>query len=118
MNGFKSFILIVAMTGVLVLLGSYLYGNAGVVIALVAGRAIGRHALEKQPDRIELREAGLQAWQDAAAADRLTEPLLLLGYEQAGTFIILAQTLGVFLLIVLLMNAGKKNGDANGGVDG
>lgn len=34
MNGVKSFILIVAMTGVLVILGSYLYGNAGVVIAL------------------------------------------------------------------------------------
>jgi hypothetical protein len=57
-----------------------------VVIALVAGRAVGRRALAKQPDRIELREAGLQSWQDGAAADRLTEPLLQLGYEQAGTF--------------------------------
>lgn len=37
MNGFKSFILIVAMTGVLVMLGSYLYGSAGVVIALAVG---------------------------------------------------------------------------------
>jgi len=37
MNGVKSFILIVAMTGVLVLLGSYLYGNAGVVMALAIG---------------------------------------------------------------------------------
>lgn len=37
MNGFKSFILIVAMTGVLVILGSYLYGNAGVALALVIG---------------------------------------------------------------------------------
>ena len=27
-----------------------------------------------------------------------------------GTGIILAQTLGIFLLIVLLMNAGKRNG--------
>jgi hypothetical protein len=57
-----------------------------VVIALLAGRAVGRSALRKQPDRIELREAGLQAWKDGAAADRLTEPLLLLGYEKAGTF--------------------------------
>jgi len=27
-----------------------------------------------------------------------------------GTIIIMAQTLGIFLLIVLLMNAGKRNG--------
>lgn len=37
MNGVKSFILIVAMTGVLVFLGNYLYGQAGVVIAIVIG---------------------------------------------------------------------------------
>jgi heat shock protein HtpX len=37
MNGFKSFILIVAMTGVLVILGSMLYGNAGIVLALAIG---------------------------------------------------------------------------------
>ncbi len=37
MNGVKSFILIVAMTAVLVFLGSYLYGQAGVVIALGIG---------------------------------------------------------------------------------
>ncbi|MDP2877289.1 MAG: zinc metalloprotease HtpX [Holophaga sp.] len=37
MNGFKSFILIVAMTALLVGLGSYLYGDAGVVIALGVG---------------------------------------------------------------------------------
>ena len=37
MNGVKTFILIVAMTGVLVLLGSYLYGNAGIVLALAIG---------------------------------------------------------------------------------
>ena len=71
-----------------------------VVIALVAGRSIGRHALEKQPDRFELCEAGLQAWQDAAAADRLTEPLLLLGYEQAGTFTV-PQLPGVVLRLLV-----------------
>ena len=37
MNGIKTFILIVAMTGVLVMLGSYLYGNAGIVLALAVG---------------------------------------------------------------------------------
>jgi heat shock protein HtpX len=37
MNGIKTFILIVAMTGVLVLMGSYLYGSAGVVLALAIG---------------------------------------------------------------------------------
>jgi hypothetical protein len=59
-----------------------------VVIALAAGGAIGRQALARQPDRIELREAGLQAWKDSSAAQRLTEPLLILGYELAGTFTI------------------------------
>lgn len=37
MNGVKSFILIVAMTAVLVFLGNYLYGQGGVVIALAIG---------------------------------------------------------------------------------
>jgi hypothetical protein len=71
-----------------------------VVVALVAGRRIGRHVLAEQPDRIELREAGLQAWQDAAAADRLTEPLLQLGYEPAGTFTI-PQLPGVVLRLLV-----------------
>jgi len=37
MNGVKTFLLIVAMTGVLVLMGGYLYGNAGVALALAIG---------------------------------------------------------------------------------
>ncbi len=37
MNGFKSFILIVGMTALLVAIGSYLYGDAGVVLALGVG---------------------------------------------------------------------------------
>ena len=37
MNGVKTFILIVAMTGLLVIMGHYLYGNAGVVLALALG---------------------------------------------------------------------------------
>ena len=37
MNGFKSFILIVGMTALLVAIGSFLYGNAGVVLALGVG---------------------------------------------------------------------------------
>ena len=37
MNGVKTFLLIVAMTGVLVIMGGYLYGNAGVALALVIG---------------------------------------------------------------------------------
>ena len=37
MNGVKTFILIVVMTGVLVLIGNLLYGNAGVVLALAIG---------------------------------------------------------------------------------
>ncbi|MCX5770610.1 MAG: MraY family glycosyltransferase [Candidatus Hydrogenedentes bacterium] len=36
---------------------------------------------------------------------------LLSRLGQRGVMIVLAQTLGVYLLIVLLMNAGKKNGD-------
>jgi hypothetical protein len=71
-----------------------------VVIALVAGRSIGKRVLEEQPDRIELREAGLQAWQDSAAADRMTEPLLHLGYEPAGTFTV-PQLPGVVLRLLV-----------------
>jgi hypothetical protein len=71
-----------------------------VVIALAAGQSVGRHALAQQPDRIELREAGLQDWQDAAAADRMTEPLLQLGYEQAGTFTV-PQMPGVVLRLLV-----------------
>ncbi len=37
MNGLKTFVLIVAMTGLLVIMGSYLYGNAGVVLAIALG---------------------------------------------------------------------------------
>ena len=36
---------------------------------------------------------------------------LLSRLSQRGVLIVLAQTVGVYLLIVLLMNAGKKNGD-------
>ncbi len=57
-----------------------------ILVALVAGRAIGRQALSRQPDQIELREAGLQDWRDADSAQRLTDPLLQLGYELAGTY--------------------------------
>ncbi|HVP14600.1 MAG TPA: hypothetical protein VMS88_03590 [Terriglobales bacterium] len=57
-----------------------------VLVALAAGRAVGKAALQGQPDRIELREANLQSWKDPDAAQRLTEPLILLGYEQAGSF--------------------------------
>lgn len=37
MNGFKSFILIVGLTALLVAIGNYLYGEVGLVIALGAG---------------------------------------------------------------------------------
>ena len=37
MNGVKSFILIVAMTALLVVIGNMLYGQAGVVLALAIG---------------------------------------------------------------------------------
>ena len=37
MNGIKTFILIVAMTAVLVFIGGALYGNAGIALALVVG---------------------------------------------------------------------------------
>lgn len=76
-----------------------------VAIALVAGRSIGRRVLEAQPDRIELREAGQQAWQDPAAAYRMTEPLLLLGYESAGTFTV-PQLPGVVLRLLVQAREG------------
>ena len=71
-----------------------------VVIALVAGQSIGKRVLQQQPDRIELRESGMQAWQDAEAAGRLTEPLLQLGYEQEGTFAV-PQMPGVVLRLLV-----------------
>lgn len=87
--------LLIAVTGLI-----FLRPLLRLVVALVAGRSIGEHALARQPDRIELREAGPQAWQDATAADRLTEPLLQLGYEQAGTFAI-PQMPGVVLRLLV-----------------
>ena len=88
-------LLVLAVTG-LILLRPLLR----VTMALVAGPTVGQTALESQPDRIELREAGLQAWQDAPAAERQTEPLLLLGYEPAGTFTI-PQLPGVVLRLLV-----------------
>jgi len=40
MNGFKTFILIALMTGLLVLLGDHFYGRNGAILALIAGLAI------------------------------------------------------------------------------
>jgi hypothetical protein len=71
-----------------------------VLVALVAGRAVGKVALRRQPDRIELREANLQTWKDSDAAQRLTEPLILLGYEQAGSFTV-AQIPGVVVRLLV-----------------
>jgi hypothetical protein len=42
--------------------------------------------LARQPDQVHLREAGIGAWRDGAAAERLTQPLLELGYETVGVF--------------------------------
>ena len=69
-------------------------------IAFVDGRGIGKRALAKQPDRIQLREAGPAAWQDREAADRLTQPLIMLGYEQAGTFTV-AEMPGVVVRLLV-----------------
>ncbi len=57
-----------------------------VVIALVAGRAIGRSALAKQADRIHLVPSGPTRWQAPQEPQRLAQPLLSLGYQDAGTF--------------------------------
>ncbi len=70
------------------------------VVALVAGRAIGRLALAKQPDRITLVEAAPLTWKDPAGADRLTEPLLVLGYEKAGMYTV-AEMPGVVLRLLV-----------------
>jgi len=43
---------------------------------------------------------------------------LLARLSQRGVLIVLAQTVGIYLLIVLLMNAGKNGNGANGGDDG
>ena len=72
------------------------------LFVFVVGRAVGRQALAQQPDRIGLVETNPQAWKDPAAADRLTEPLLLLGYEKAGMFTV-AEMPGVVLRLLVHM---------------
>jgi heat shock protein HtpX len=44
MNGFKSFLLVVALTGLLVWIGNYFYGQTGLVLALGAGLLLNAFA--------------------------------------------------------------------------
>src|SRR5881296_2675516 len=58
----------------------------GPLIAGIFSGAIGREALNRQPDRISLTQAGPQAWSNPASANAIAEPLLGLGFKDAGTF--------------------------------
>ena len=57
-----------------------------VLVAHVFGRAIGSHAVAKQPDEIHLEKRGEAAWQDAAAIRPLVAPLLQRGFSDAGVY--------------------------------
>jgi hypothetical protein len=78
---------ILILVGALVLLkllGPFLR----LVIAAVAGKAIGKAALAKQPDTIRLIPAATSAWRNAAEADRLDQGLRTCGFSDGGTFTI------------------------------
>ena len=56
------------------------------LIARVFAGPIGREALSRQPDQIHLSQAGAQAWKNAGSANALAEPLLRIGFKDAGTY--------------------------------
>lgn len=54
--------------------------------ARIFGRAIGSHALAKQPDEIHLEKCSTDAWTNASAARSLVGALLQRGFQDAGTY--------------------------------
>ena len=52
----------------------------------VIGEAIGRRALEKQPDQIHLTNASSSAWRKPDLAVGLTRSLIEMGFEDAGAY--------------------------------
>jgi hypothetical protein len=56
-----------------------------VIIAALFGKAVGRAALAKTADRLELRPADAGAWTDAVAAESASRTLFTRGFVDAGT---------------------------------
>jgi hypothetical protein len=50
------------------------------------GRAIGSHAVSRQPDTIHLEKCDATSWKDRAAILPLVSPLLQRGFRDAGVF--------------------------------
>jgi hypothetical protein len=61
----------------------YLVGRA---VARTFASAVGRTALERQPDQIHLEAVRSHCWVDEAAAESTTEALAENGFEDAGTY--------------------------------
>jgi len=57
-----------------------------VILATLFGKAVGRAALAKTPDRLEMRKADADAFADVAAAQAAARPLLARGFEDAGVY--------------------------------
>jgi len=64
------------------------------------GRAIGRHAVDRQPDTIQLTNAPANVWRKPEAAAALAKPLLSTGFEDAGTYTI-AEMPGVIVRLMV-----------------
>jgi hypothetical protein len=56
------------------------------LVARVFGRAIGSHAIAKQPDQIHLHHQGEVAWNDPRSVFPLSGPLLQRGFQDAGVY--------------------------------
>ena len=54
------------------------------LVAAVAGKQIGEHALAKQPDSIHLERRNPGAWKNPGGASQLAQPLISRGFEDAG----------------------------------
>jgi hypothetical protein len=55
-------------------------------VVVKTAEAIGRQAVEKQPDEIHLTRRGPQVWSNPQQASALANPLLATGFDDAGTF--------------------------------
>lgn len=56
------------------------------LIAMAFGRSIGKAALARVPETVHLSRRGDEGWKDPDQARRRWEPLLALGFSDAGSF--------------------------------
>ena len=79
------------MTRILILVGALLVFTAvrkmlPFLVARAFGRAIGSHAMARQPNEIHLEKCGPSSWTNPAAVHPLISPLLQRGFHDAGIF--------------------------------